>query len=179
MKHYIYVGIALTAFLASSAYSLELGNPMDTPLGRQFRAEVDALTFSAKVLPASCRLLREIRTTPIFPATTNPFVTDDARLIRFVSQIGFGSDSIRDISVAMSALYYNSQPQHEVGVWALRFKSAEAVSSARSSLSRRDVWVRDLMVATVWRDDDAGRACQTAIETHLAKNGFTKWNAKR
>jgi hypothetical protein len=179
VTQYVYAATTLTIFLAMSASAVELGSPMDTALGRQYRADIEVLTVSPKLLPASCRLVREVRTASIFPATTNPFVTDDAKLIRFVSLIGFGSDAIREISVAMSALYYDSLPQHEVGVWALRLKSAEAASTARSSISIRNLLVRDLMVATVWRDGDVGRACQSAIEGGLVKNGFTKWNTKR
>jgi len=179
VKHYIQVAIAVAALLAKSAYAFVLGTPLDTALGRQYRAEVEVLTVSPKLLPSSCRLAREVRTAPIFPATTNPFVTDDTALIRFVSLIGFGSDAIPEISVALSALYYDSQPQHEVGIWALRFESADAASRARGLLRVRDVLVREAMVATVWRDDDVGRACRSAIEAHLVKNGFARWNTKR
>jgi hypothetical protein len=30
------------------------------------------------------------------------------------------------------------------------------------------------LLATVWRDDEAGLACQNAIEAQLLKNGFTR-----
>lgn len=170
--------VALAAFVAQSAYAIELGDPMDTPLGRRYRAEIAALTISARLLPTSCRLAREA-TGPMFPATTNPFVTEDARLIRFVSLMGFGRDAIPEVSAAMSALYYDAQPRHEVGVWALKFKSAEAASTARRLLSARDVLVKGSVVATIWRDDDTGQACQSAIESHLVKKGFSRWSTKR
>jgi hypothetical protein len=169
------VGDAVTALLTRSAFALELGNPFDTALGREYRAELEVLTVSPKLLPSSCRLVREVKSALIFPATTNPFVTRDPALIRFVSQIGFGSDAISDVTAAMSVLYYDSKPQHEVGVWALRLKDAEAASKVRGLASARSVSseVRWLL-ARVWRDDEAGRACQTAIEAHLLKNGFVR-----
>jgi hypothetical protein len=74
----------------------------------------------------------------------------------------------------MGVLYYDSKPQHEVGVWALRLKDAEAASKVRGLASARSVFVRGSMAARVWRDDEAGRACQTAIEAHLLKNGFVR-----
>jgi hypothetical protein len=166
--------IAVIALLTTSAFGLELGNPFDTPLGREYRAELEVLTVLPKLLPSSCRLVREVKTAPIFPATTNPFVTRDPALIRFVSQIGFGNGAILDVAAAMSVLYYDSKPQHEVGVWALRFKDAEAASKVRGLASARNVFVRGLMAATVWRDDEVGQACQTAIEAHLLKNGFVR-----
>jgi hypothetical protein len=101
-------------------------------------------------------------------------VTRDPALIRFVSQIGFGSDATSDVTAAMGVLYYDSKPQHEVGVWTLRFKDAEAASRLRGVASARSVFVRGSMAATVWRDDEVARACQTAIEAHLVKNGFVR-----
>jgi hypothetical protein len=174
VKHCTWLAIAVTALLTRSAFALELGNPFDTPLGREYRAELEVLTVSPKLLPSSCRLVREVKSALIFPATTNPFVTRDPALIRFVSQIGFGSDAISDVTAAMSVLYYDSKRQHEVGVWALRLKDAEAASKVRGLASARSVFVRGSMAARVWRDDEAGRACQTAIEAHLLKNGFVR-----
>ena len=179
VKRCILVVLAVAALSAQTAYALDLGDPADTPLGQQYRAELQVLTVPPTLLPASCRLLREIRTAPIFPATTNPFVTDDAALIRFVSSVGFGTETISEVSVAMSALYSDAQPQHEVGVWVLKFRSPEAAATAVDAWSTGDVLVRDSMVATVWRDDDTARACQSAIEAHLVKNGFTRRSAKR
>ena len=179
VKRCILFLLAMAAFSGQTARALDLGDPVDTPLGQQHRAELQVLTVSPTLLPSSCHLVREVRTAPIFPATTNPFVTDDRALIRFVSSFGFGRDTIRDVRVAMSALYADSQVEHEVGVWALKFTSPEAAVSALASLSRRDVLVRDSLVATVWRDDDTGRACQSAIEAHLVERGFTRRKAKR
>jgi len=157
-----------------SALALELGSPFDTPLGRQYRAEVEALSVPGKALPATCRLAREVKGAAIFPATTNPFVTEDPALLRFVSQIGFGADTIADATTAFSVLYQDSKPGNEIGVWALRFRSAGAASKARGSMRAQGVLVRGSLVATVWRDGEAGRACQSAIEAQLLKNGFAR-----
>jgi hypothetical protein len=166
--------IAVAALFIRSVFALELGNPFDTVLGRQYRAEIELLTVAPKLLPSGCRLLREAKTASIFPATTNPFVTDDSALIRFVSLIGFGSDTTPGVTAALSVLYYHSKPQHEIGIWALRFKSAEAASKARGLMNAQSVLVKSSTVATVWRDDEVGRACQSAIEAHLLKNGFAR-----
>jgi hypothetical protein len=174
VKHRTWLAIAVIALITRSALALELGNPLDTPLGRQYAAEIALLTVAPKLLPSSCRLVREVKTALIFPATTNPFVTHDLALIRFVSLIGFASDAISDVTAAIGLLYYDSQPQHEVGVWALRFKDAEAASRVRGLVSARNVFVRGSIAATVWRDDEVGRACQSAIEGHLLKNGFAR-----
>lgn len=174
MNHRTWFAIAAAALVTRSAFALELGNPFDTPLGRQYRAEIELLTVAPKLLPSSCRLVREVKSALIFPATTNPFVTHDSALIRFVSLIGFGSDAMSDVTVAISILYYDSEPEHEVGVWALRFKDAEAASRVRGLASARNVFVKGSIAATVWRDDEAGRACQSAIEAHLLKNGFAR-----
>ncbi len=163
---------------ASSAYALELKDPFETRLGRQYRLELDVLTPPPQRLPTTCQLVRKAATAPIFPATTNPGVTEDARLIRFVSLVGFGSERLNDVRVAFSALFYDTEPRHEVGVWGLQFKSPEAVSKARSSVGTRDVLVKGLMMVSLWRDDEVGRTCQQAIEAHLVKNGFVKREPK-
>lgn len=160
--------------VARGALALELGGPFDTSLGRHHRAEIELLTVAPRLLPSTCHLVREVKSAQLFPATTNPFVTDDSALIRFVSLIGFGSEAISDVTAAISILYYDSKPQHEVGVWALRFKDAEAASRVRESMRTRNVFVRGSIVAAVWRDDEVGRTCQSAIEAQLLKNGFAR-----
>jgi hypothetical protein len=171
VKGYIGAAIAVATFFTQTAYTLELKDPFETSLGRQYRAEIEVLAISPEYLPSTCHLAREVRTAPIFPATTNPFVTDDAQLIEFVSQIGFGSQRLHDISVAFSALFYETEPRHEVGVWALRFKSPQAASRAQRSMTRK-FFAKGSMVAHVWRDDETGRTCQKAIDAHLIKKGF-------
>lgn len=175
MNHCTWLAIAVIALITRSGLALELGNPLDTPLGRQYAAEIELLTVAQKLLPSSCSLVREVKTALILPATTNPFVTHDSALIRFVSLIGFGSDAMSDVTTAaIGVLYYDSKPQHEVGVWALRFKDGEAASRFRGLVSAQDVFVRGSIAATVWRDDEVGRACQSAIEGQLLKNGFAR-----
>jgi hypothetical protein len=77
-----------------------------------------ALIVPANGLPSSCQLVTEIKTAPIFPATTNPFVTDNDQLIEFVLLIGFGNKPPQDVSVAISVLYVEGE-QDEVGIGVL------------------------------------------------------------
>jgi hypothetical protein len=174
MRHRTWIFIAVVALCTRSVFALEFGDPLDTVLGRQYRTEIEVLTVAPKLLPSTCRLLRETHTAPLFPATTNPFVTDDSALIRFVSLIGFGSETIPGVTAALSVLYYDSKPQHEIGIWALRFKSAETASKARGLMKAQNVLMKNSTIATVWRDDEPGRACQSAIEAQLLKNGFAR-----
>ena len=137
-------------------------------------ASACVLAAPPQALPASCRLLREMKTPRIFPATTNPYVTTDPALVGFVAQIGFGRAASPDIAAAIAILYYDQAPQNEVGVWALRFKDAQAASRARASMAGRNVLLKGAIAATVWRDGEAGRACQSALEAQLLKNGFAR-----
>jgi hypothetical protein len=178
VKRHIGLVIALATFLPPTGHALELKDPFETPLGRQYRRELDVLTPPPGRLPPTCRLVREAGTAPIFPATTNPFVTDDPQLIEFISLVGFGSERLHDVSVAISAVFYEAEPRHEIGVWALQFRSTKAALEARSSLGAGDVLMRDRMMVSLWRDDEVGRACQRAIDAHLIQNGFVTWERK-
>ena len=113
--------IAVACFLLSgvAAQAFQLGSPFDSPLGQTYRKELEQLVVPADHLPPSCRLVTEIKTAPIFPATTNPFVTDSAQLIDFVSLIGFGKKQLQDVSVVMSALYVEREPHTKLGYGAL------------------------------------------------------------
>jgi hypothetical protein len=160
--------------LAADVAALELGSPSATPLGEKYREQIVAVNVPPRLLPPTCRLAREVRKA-IFPMTTNPFVTEDPALIAFVSGIGFGGNAADEVSAAVTALYYDTQPQNEVGVWALKFRSAEAAARARKALTAPGVLVRGTTAVTVWRDNDAGSACQRAIQEQLVKNGFSRW----
>lgn len=174
------IKIVATCFLLSSLVveAFQLGSPFDNPLGKRYRNDLEQLMVPADRLTPSCRLMTEIKTAPIFPATTNPFVTDDARLIDFVSLIGFGNKQLQDVSVAMSVLYIEREPQHEVGIWGLRFRSPKAAMAGYESLKQREVLRKDELLVTLWRDDEIGRTCQQAIKAHLVKNGFEILAAK-
>ena len=131
------------------------------------------MSIPPRILPPSCRLAREIRNA-IFPMTTNPFVTEDAALIGFVLGVGFGGSTAGEASAAVTALYFDTQPKNEVGVWALKFRNAEAAAKARKGLTAPGILFRGTTAVRVWRDNDVGRACQVAIEEHLMKNGFAR-----
>jgi hypothetical protein len=166
-------------FLSVVVQAIQLGSPFDNPLGQKYRNELEQLVVPPDRLPPSCRLVREIKTAPIFPATTNPFVTDNVQLIDFVSLMGFGNKQLQDVSVAMSALYVEREPQHEVGIWALRFRSPKATTAGYESLKQREVLRKGELLIALWRDDEIGKACQQAIKAHLIKNGFEILAAKR
>ncbi len=101
--------VAVLVFLSFStaSYAFDLGEPFDTLLGKKYESALKVLVAPPQLLPPSCRLARDVQTSLIFPASTNPFVKDDARLIAFASQIGFGRKRLDDIHVALSALYYS------------------------------------------------------------------------
>lgn len=161
-----------------AAYAFELGSPFSTPLGRKYRKELESLIAPADRLPASCRPAREIKTAPIFPATTNPFATEDARLIEFTAQIGFGNGRLQDVSAALSALYIIDEgPGHEMGVWGLAFKTARAGAAAHKSVSV-EALRKDALLVTLWHDAGTGRLCRQAIKDHLIGNGFENLPAK-
>ncbi len=174
------IKIAATSFLiyGVTVQAFQLGSPFDTPLGQTYRKEVEQLVVPTGRLPSSCRLVTEIKTAPIFPATTNPFVTDDVRLINFVSMIGFGNNKFKDVSVAMSVLYVEHEPRHEVGIWGLRFKSPQAATVGYESLKHKEVLRKDALLIALWKDDEVGKACQQAIKDHLIKKGFETLTAK-
>lgn len=98
------------------SYAFELGDLFDTPLGKKHESAVKVLVIPTKTLPTSCRLAQEVQTSPIFPATMNPYVTDDKKLIGLASQIGFGRKHLDDIIIALSALYYSEPANSEVGI---------------------------------------------------------------
>ncbi|MEK6690027.1 MAG: hypothetical protein AABY78_01850 [Nitrospirota bacterium] len=174
------IKIAVACFLLSgvAAQAFQLGSPFDNPMGQTYRKELEQLIVPADHLPPSCRLVTEIKTAPIFPAMTNPFVTDNAQLIDFVSLIGFGNKQLQDVSVAMSALYVEREPQHEVGIWGLRFMSPKAATAGYESLKQREVLRKGALLIALWRDNEIGKACQQAIKAHLVKNGFEILAAK-
>lgn len=170
----ILIRIVTGYFLLSSPLvaAAQLGSPYNNPLGHQYKNELEQLVVPANHLPSSCRLVTETKTASIFPATTNPFVTNDARLIDFVSLLGFGNKQLPDVIVAMSALYVEREPQHEVGIWGLRFRSAKAAMTGHESLVQREVLKKGELLVTLWRDDEIGAPCQQAIKAYLTRNGF-------
>lgn len=152
--------------------AVQFGGPFGGPLGQKYRNELEQLVVPADRLPSSCQLVTETQTASIFPATTNPFVTDDARLIDFVSLLGFGNRQLPDVIVAMSALYVEREPKHEIGIWGLRFRSAKAALAGYQKFGQREVPRKGALLVTLWRDDEMGAACQLAIKAHLIKNSF-------
>ncbi len=172
MSTYIKFATMLLLLTCMGAYAFQLGSPFNTPLAQKHRKELESLIVPADRLPSDCRLATEIKTAPIFPATTNPFITDNVQLIEFVAQIGFGSKQSQDISVALSALYINREPQHEVGVWGLKFKTAQAASAGYRGLKYREILRKDTLLVTLWRDADIGKLCQQAVKDYLISNGF-------
>jgi len=174
------IKIAVACFLLSGVAvpAFQLGSPFNNPLGHTYRKELEQLVVPADHLPPSCRLVTEITTAPIFPATTNPFVTDNAQLIDFVSLIGFGKQQLEDVNVAMNALYVEGEPQHEVGIWGLRFRSPKAATAGYESLKHREVLRKGALLVALWRDGKIGKTCQEAIKAHLVKNGFEILRAK-
>lgn len=150
----------------------------DTPLGKKYQSVLHALVVFPEVLPPSCRLAREVGTAPIYPATTNPYVTDDARLITFASQIGFGQGQFENVNVALSALYYSGTSSSEVGIWGLYFKNENAAAAAYSQLKHKAVLFKGPVILTVWTDDESGKTCRDAIERSLKNEGFRLYQAK-
>ena len=171
-------GVLLFLGFSTISYAFDLGDPFDTPLGKKYQSALKVLVVSPKVLPPSCRLAREIRTAPIFPATMNPYVTDDTRLIAFISQIGFGRKYLDDINVSLSALYYSGSPSSEVGIWGLHFKSEKAAVAAYKRSKYRTVLIKGPLLLTVWVDDETGKMCKQAIENNLKNDGFKLLSAK-
>jgi len=176
----IYIKIAATLLLLTcmGAHAFQLGSPFNTHLAQKHRKELESLVVPVDRLPSSCRLATEIKTAPIFPATTNPFVTDNVQLIEFVAQIGFGQKQLQDVSTALSALYINRQPPNEVGVWGLKFKTAGAAGVAHKSLKYKEVLRKDALLVTLWRDADIGELCRQAIKDYLIGNGFESLPAR-
>jgi hypothetical protein len=178
MNAAIRISVACFLLLCFSAQAFQLGNPFDNPLGLTYRKELEQLVIPSAHLPPSCRLATEIKTAPIFPATTNPFVTDDAQLINFVSLIGFGGIRAPGVSVAMSALYFAGDPQNEVGIWGLRFSSPQAATAGHASLKQREILRKGALLLALWHDNEMGIPCQQAIKAHLVKSGFEVLAAK-
>ena len=170
--------IMLLLFIVLNAYAYQFAGPFDNPLGQKYRTQMESLSVPPNSLPTSCRLATEVKTAPIFPATTNPFVTDNAKLIEFISLIGFGSKQLQEVSAALSALYADRDGRHEVGIWGLQFATEKAAAVAYGKLKDRDVLKKDRLLVTVWRDDDAARSCQEAIRKHLTSNGFDQISIK-
>ena len=178
MGTYIKIAATLLLLTCMGTYAFQLGSPFNTPLAQKHRKELESLVVPVNRLPLSCRLATEIKTAPVFPATTNPFITDNVQLIEFVSQIGFGNKQLQDVSTALSALYINREPQNEVGVWGLKFKTAGAAGAAHKSLKYKEVLRKDVLLVTLWRDADIGELCLQAIKDYLISNGFENLPAR-
>ena len=161
-----------------NALALELPLPFDTELGRQYRNEVDSLLVPADRLPPECHLAHDMTSAPIFPATTNPFVTDNPQLIGFVAAIGFRNIAIDQVRVALTALYIYQQPRYEVGVWGLHFVNQEMAREMYKSLNAPHVWIRGPLLVTVWQDNAVSQPCYEAILSHLKKSGFARPGSK-
>jgi len=164
--------VLLFLCFSTVSYAFELGEPNETPLGKKYESALKVLVVPPKVLPPSCRLAREVQTSLIFPATTNPFATDDTRLIAFASQIGFGRKHLDDITVALSALYFSGSASSEVGIWGLLFKSKKAAMAFSDLLKYRTAFIKGPLILTVWVDSESGKTCKEVIENSLMNDGF-------
>jgi len=168
------VTIVVLGISGVNALALELPLPFDTELGRLYRNEIDSLLVPADRLPPECHLAHDMTSAPIFPATTNPFVTDNPQLIGFVAAIGFRNIAIDQVRVALTALYVYQQPRYEVGVWGLHFVNQEAAHEIYKSLNAPHVWIRGPLLVTVWQDNAVSQPCYEAILSHLKKSGFAR-----
>src|SRR3989442_5823499 len=108
------VTIVVLGISGVNALALELPLPFDTELGRLYRNEIDSLLVPADRLPSECPLAHDMTSAPIFPATTNPFVTDNPQLIGFVAAIRFPNITIYHGRVAPTALHVYQPPRLRV-----------------------------------------------------------------
>ena len=166
--------VVFTLLCGQNAFSFELKEPFETPLGRKYETELKILIVPANQLPSGCRLTRETTGTAIFPATTNPFVTEDEKLIQFVSRFVVGEKQLDNVKAAFSVLFTDKEPRFEVGIWGLSFEDEKAASEALAQTKFGDVLVKDSLMLTVWHDTPDSKPCLRAIERHLKGEGFKK-----
>lgn len=172
------VAVLLFLSFSTASYAFELGEPFDTPLGKKYESSLKVLAVPPQLLPPSCHLAREVQTSLIFPATTNPYATDEKKLIAFASQIGFGRKHLDDIHVALSALYFAGSARSEVGIWGLLFTTEKAAMAFYDGLKHRAALLKGPLVLTVWVDDKSGNTCKQRIENSLMTDGFKLLRAK-
>lgn len=177
MSAYTKVAVALSLLCVMDAHAYQLGSPFDTALGRKYRTELESLIVPPEHLPTSCRLATEFETTPIFPATTNPFVTNDSQLIEFIA-MAFGNKQLQEVNVVLTALYIDGSPRYEVGIWAVRFKTERAAVAAYERLKYIEFLQKDALLVRVLRDNDISKPCHDAIKDHLISDGFETLPAK-
>ena len=107
---------------------------------------------------------------PEFPADTNPYITEKPDQVAFATMEGFGRIPASDVSQAGAALFLNAGGT--TGVWALQFRSAETAKNALPMMHPGTVLRKEGLVLTFWHDDSAGTACESALKSYFANNGF-------
>ena len=135
--------LAFTCLGITEAVPVELPPPFDAALGQKYRAELEFVMVPTDGLPQDCMLAREIANAPIYPATTNPHVTEDTNLIEFVAALlGARRLNLTGVSAAVTALYLDREPGREIGVWGLRFGGEAAAAKAYEEIIMTKVCIR-------------------------------------
>ena len=168
------IGLAIGCLLGGDGLAAELPAPLDTGLGRKYRAELALVRVPASRLPPGCVLARRTGSAPIYPATTNPFATEDRELIGFVAAlIGGRRFDPTTVLAAITALYHDGDERREIGVWGLRFETERAASQAYATIASTRPPQRGLllrkgpMVVLVWRDAGVRDVAFDAIGAYL------------
>ena len=164
-KYRVLVTIVLIAGAGAYAYK-------KIPLNIRYRSELKSLIVPPEKLPARCEKITEVGIAPIFPATSNPFVTDQPQLIDFVSTIGFGFPT-ENATAAFSAMYFQDVQSNEIGVWGLQFKNQNLANAHAKANAFREIVQKDALILTLWTDNESGKPCQEAIKNYLLQHGYS------
>ena len=180
MKAAATVVIGFFGLAAAQCLAVELPLPFDTALGEEYRAELEFVMVPADALPSGCFLATDVPGALIYPASTNPYVTEDRDLIEFAAAMLMGARPPvqTEAKAAITALYFDRQPGREIGVCGIRYTSDTAAAAAhdaiiaRTPIQRGRLVIKGPFLLTVWRDDGVRDEAFDAVKSHLENTEF-------
>lgn len=183
-------GLQLLLVLASLCCPSECAaqKSVPGPAAKGSRDYVDVLRFiniPTKALPDHVRLVEQIRTAPIVPATRNLQVLVDPRRIRPVAAF-FGMREKSDLELVRAgvmAIYQENDPANEIGVYGLYFFDNKAARRWLDKLTKNKkdppFFRKGALLMYVWKDETVSKSSFDAIRNYLKMAKFKPLDQER
>ena len=158
------------------------------PPAKGSRDYADVLRFISiptKALPDHVRLVEQIGTARIMPATRNPQVLVDPRRIRPVAAF-FGMREKSDLELVRAgvvAIYQENDPANEIGAYGLYFLDNKAARRWFKKLTKNKkdppFFLKGVLLVYVWKDETVSAPSFDAIRKYLEAAQFTPVHQER
>jgi len=165
--------IALSMLLSTPCLSEDVSSDSK----RRFRDVLSLLRIPAGSLPKGVRLIDEIVTAPILAADENPGVLVEREKLQFLGLlVGLRKPETAKVCAGFVAVYFEGDPQNEIGVYALQFNSEDETLRIFERLTEnpgsRILVRKGNLLIHVWKDTGASETAVNHVREYFESAEF-------